>query len=192
MQNGIERPIAYASRTLSKSERNYCVTMRELLAAYTMMRHFRHFLLGKQFKLRTDHSSLMYLNNLSLENMLGRWQNYLATFDFIIEHRAGKLHGNADGLSRVPRSCKLLECEHCEFHRLVMAAVSTRSATKKSQIDKEVRTKYPTMFDEETPSDRSTQMTQEVDSNDDTDPERSDHSGNTSDVSNETYCIFVE
>jgi hypothetical protein len=41
------------------------------------------------------------------------------------------------------------------------------------------------MFDEETPSDQSTQVPQEVDSSDDTDPELSDHSGNTSDVNDE-------
>jgi len=38
--------IAYASQTLSKSERNYCTTMRELLAVVSFVRHFRHYLLG--------------------------------------------------------------------------------------------------------------------------------------------------
>nr|XP_034338992.1 uncharacterized protein LOC117693065 [Crassostrea gigas] len=57
-QDGHEKVIAYASRTLSKSERSYCVTRKELLAVVHFVKGFRHFLEGQQFRLRTDHSSL--------------------------------------------------------------------------------------------------------------------------------------
>ena len=58
MQDGVERPIAYASRGLSKSERNYSVTKRELLAVVFYCKYFRHYQIGRKFKLRTDHAAL--------------------------------------------------------------------------------------------------------------------------------------
>ena len=58
VQDGVERPIAYASRGLSKSERNYSVTKRELLAVVFYCKYFRHYLILKKFKLRTDHATL--------------------------------------------------------------------------------------------------------------------------------------
>jgi len=50
--------IAYASRTLTKSESNYSVTQRECLAAVFDMKQFCHYLLGRSFTLMTDHASL--------------------------------------------------------------------------------------------------------------------------------------
>ena len=50
--------IAYASRTLSKSERRYCVTRKEMLALVYFVKYFRHYLYGRQFTIRTDHGSL--------------------------------------------------------------------------------------------------------------------------------------
>ena len=56
--DGVERVVGFASQTLTKSQRNYCTTNRELLAVVQMTKHFRHYLWGKKFLLRTDHSSL--------------------------------------------------------------------------------------------------------------------------------------
>lgn len=53
-----EQVVAYYSRSLSKPERNYCVTRRELLAVILAVRHFRPYLYGQRFVLRTDHASL--------------------------------------------------------------------------------------------------------------------------------------
>jgi hypothetical protein len=60
-ENGDERVIAYGSKTLSKEQRRYCVTRRELLAIVVFLLQFRHYLLGKEFVVRTDHSSLRWL-----------------------------------------------------------------------------------------------------------------------------------
>ena len=54
-QGGEERVIAYFSRSLTKSERQYCVTRKELLALVTAVRHFHHYVYGWHFKVRTDH-----------------------------------------------------------------------------------------------------------------------------------------
>ena len=58
---GTERVIAYASRVLSKAERRYYVTRRELLAVVFFIDDFRHYLIGRSFTLRTDHGSLTWL-----------------------------------------------------------------------------------------------------------------------------------
>lgn len=46
--NGAERPVAFASRTLSKQERNYCTTRKELLAMVHFARYFKHYLTRKK------------------------------------------------------------------------------------------------------------------------------------------------
>ena len=108
--NGDERPLGFASKTLSRTQRNYCTTYRELLAVVEMVQHYRHYLWGREFLLRTDHSSLRWLKNYNdADGMLARWLAKLQQYDFKIEHRAGKDHGNADGLSRC-HSCKNDEC----------------------------------------------------------------------------------
>jgi len=58
---GTEHVIAYASRLLSKTERNYCTTRKELLAVITFLSHFRQYLLGRHFTVRTDHGALTWL-----------------------------------------------------------------------------------------------------------------------------------
>lgn len=109
---GSERAVAYFSRALSRTERNYCVTRRELLAVVLALRHFRPYLHGNRFLLRTDHASLTWLLNFKQpEGQVARWLEALQEFDFEIQHRAGKHHGNADALSRRP--CALEECRHC-------------------------------------------------------------------------------
>ena len=115
VQNGRKTVIAYGSKTLSKSQRKYCTTYRELLAVVLFIKNFKHYLYGRHFLLRTDHSSLLWLKNFKEpEGMLARWLSFLETYDFEIKHRKGSLHVNADGLSRRPlRRCKRLDCSQC-------------------------------------------------------------------------------
>ena len=63
VQEGQEKVIAYASKALNKSQRRYCTTYRELLAAVVFIKHFRSYLGTQTFVLRTDHSSLQWLLN---------------------------------------------------------------------------------------------------------------------------------
>ncbi|MEN7973501.1 MAG: reverse transcriptase domain-containing protein [Verrucomicrobiota bacterium] len=115
VQNGEERVLGYYSKTLSRTQRNYCTTQRELLAVVEATDHFRVYLLGQKFKLRTDHASLRWLINFKdPTGKLARWISRLADFDYVIEHRPGRLHTNADALSRRPtRRCPRLDCLHC-------------------------------------------------------------------------------
>ena len=111
VQQGKERVIAYYSRVLTKTERQYCVTRRELLAVICAVKHFHHYLYGRHFVIRSDHGSLRWLLNFkNAEGQMARWLGDLGTYDYEIQHRPGSQHGNADGLSRRP--CH--ECTYCE------------------------------------------------------------------------------
>ena len=101
--DGTERVIAYASRALTRQERRYCVTRRELLAAVEFTHHFRCYLIGRKFTLRTDHASLTWLQNFrEPEGQLARWLERLQEYDFELVHRPGRQHSNADAMSRMP------------------------------------------------------------------------------------------
>jgi len=103
--DGVERPIAFFSRVMNSAQRNYGPTRRELLAVIAGFQHFRHYLVGATVILRTDHYSLKWLRTFKRpEGILARWIETLAEFDYTVEHRPGRLHSNADGLSR--RFCK--------------------------------------------------------------------------------------
>ena len=103
--DGQERPIAFYSRVMTPAQMNYCATRRELLAAIAALQHFRHYLLNVQVVLRTDHHSLKWLRTFKRpEGILARWMETLAEFDITIEHRPGRVHCNADSLSR--QACK--------------------------------------------------------------------------------------
>ena len=62
-QDGVERVISYFSKSLTKAERNYCVTRRELLAVVIAVKHYHHYhyLYGTRFIIRTNHSALRWL-----------------------------------------------------------------------------------------------------------------------------------
>ncbi|GFV64241.1 retrovirus-related Pol polyprotein from transposon opus [Trichonephila clavipes] len=107
--DGQERVIAYFSKCLSKPERNYCVTRKELLAIVKAVEHFHPCLYSRRFLLRTDHASLTWLLNFkNSEGQIARWIQRLQEYDVKIRHRKGSAHGNADALSRrpCPESCK--------------------------------------------------------------------------------------
>ena len=110
--DGKEKVIGYFSKCFSKTERRYCVTRGELLAIVNSIKFFHHYLLGRNFLVRSDHSSLKWLFNFkNVEGQLARWLTFLSGYDFSIEHRVGKLHSNADALSRRP--CLENDCKYC-------------------------------------------------------------------------------
>ena len=138
IQNGIECVIAYCSRALRPSQRKYCTTKREMLAVVSMCVQFRSYLRGARFTLRTDHKSLVWLHRFKdTEGMMARWLHTLHQFQFTIIHRAGRDHGNADGLSRAPtdpcRQCTRVECPRVD----TTAEVTTQPFDDASVADSE-------------------------------------------------------
>ena len=81
------RPVYYASRKLSKAERNYSTTEREALGMVYSVTKYRHYLLVRKFSFQVDHSALLYLvSKASLIGKIARWTLLLQEFEFDIFH----------------------------------------------------------------------------------------------------------
>lgn len=114
-KEGKEWVVAYFSKKFTPPERNYCVTRKELLAVVKSVDHFHPYLYGARFKVRTDHAALRWLKTLkNPEGQLARWIGKIEQHDYEIEHRQGRVHGNADSLSRRPCPVDCTHCSRCE------------------------------------------------------------------------------
>lgn len=104
-QNGGTEKVIYAfSKTLDSTQRNHSVTDKELLAIVKSVEYFRWYLLGKEFKLKTDHKALEYLKSAKeASSRMLRWGLKLQEYEFTGE-RCGPY-----GLSRY--------CERINYHQ---------------------------------------------------------------------------
>jgi len=106
---GETEKVTYVSRVLSKTEKNYCLTRRELLAMVKSIKHFHHYLYGRHFLIRTNHVLLRWLMSFKdLKGQLACSLEKLQQYNFEICHRKERMHGNANGLSR--HSCLEAKC----------------------------------------------------------------------------------
>lgn len=99
------RVVAYASRGLSRSEKNYPVHKLEFLALkWAISEKFQDHLYGVKFKVLTDNNPLTYvLTSVKLDTTGHCWLAALAMLDFDIFYKSGKKNADADGLSRKPQ-----------------------------------------------------------------------------------------
>jgi hypothetical protein len=130
VQGGEERVIAYASRVLRPAEVRYCVTRRELLAIIVFTKAFRQYILGRRFRLRTDHAALTWLQRTKEPiGQNARWLEQLGEYDFEIVHRPGTKHANADALSRHPCPVRT-PCSACKPESYVERCNAVRGASE--------------------------------------------------------------
>lgn len=102
-EDGSTHPIAYASRSLDKHEKNYGISELETLGLVWAVRYFRNYLLGHSCVVYTDHvACLSILNSNRPSGKLARWALTIQEMDLTIRHKSGKQNQNADALSRNP------------------------------------------------------------------------------------------
>jgi hypothetical protein len=110
MPNNSERPIAFASRSLTSAEKSYAQIDKEALGLVWGVKYFNHYLYGRHFQLVTDHKPLTHIFNpdkgipVTAAARMQRWALFLSGHDYRIVYKNTKEHGNADGLSRLPLS----------------------------------------------------------------------------------------
>jgi len=103
-EDGLWRPVAFLSKSLNETKRNYEIHDKEMLAIIRGLEAWRHLLEGAQYKFEiwTDHKNLEYFMKVQkLNRRQARWALYLSRFDFTLKHVAGSKMGKADGLSRI-------------------------------------------------------------------------------------------
>jgi putative transposase len=101
--DGLERPIAFYSRSLRNYEKKYFASEIEGLSIVESIKHFEVYLHGKPFTLLTDHAALQQIfSKKNSSPRLTRWALSLQHMDMVIKYKRGSLHGNADSLSRMP------------------------------------------------------------------------------------------
>ena len=106
--DGSERPIAYASRSLAPAERKYSHIEKEGLAVVFGVKKFHQYLLGRKLVVFSDHKPLQFLfcETRPVPPMasarIQRWALTLSAYNYQIVYRPSQLQANADGLSRLP------------------------------------------------------------------------------------------
>ena len=87
---------------MTVAEKNYDTSHKELLAIVKAVEHFKQFLYGKEFVIKTDHQPLIAIKTKTKPSIrLGRWLNDLADYNFKIEHKKVAENILADALSRL-------------------------------------------------------------------------------------------
>jgi len=130
-KEGILKPIAYGSKALTKSQRKYGTTQKELFSLVFFIEYWRHYLIGQAFEVRTDHAALAWLKKSKhTSKLLERWlaiiensnidlptdiMSRMQEHEYTITHREGRQHQNADGLSRRPT--REVEVEQIELQQ---------------------------------------------------------------------------
>jgi len=99
----MEVVIAYASKALNSTEQHYSAYKKELYGLVHAINHFRYYLLGKKFKVCTDHRGLEWLMSTRAKSngpLVYRWQDVLGEYDLTIEYVSAAKMRHVDGLSR--------------------------------------------------------------------------------------------
>lgn len=129
--DGKDRPIAFASRTLSKSEvqQSNSTIENEALAIIYACKYFRPYIYGHKFTLFTDHKPLIYMFNMKdPSSRLVRWRLTLEEYDYDVQFKPGSQNVVADGLSRINH-------DEAEINAISNTDSSTENASLHNNVD---------------------------------------------------------
>jgi hypothetical protein len=133
-EDGKEKPIAFASKVLSKTERKWTETERELFALDHFVIHFKQYLYGQPFELISDHKPLVWLRTMKNPSpKLARWLMQLEAFNFTVNYKEGAKNANADVMSRLPEHEEVPETNTLEI--IDMESGISREEIRKAQED---------------------------------------------------------
>lgn len=146
-QQGVEKPVYFASKRLSSAEKNYSQIDKEGLALVFALKRFRYFLLGRHFVARTDHKPLIGLFGkgkpvpFNANSRIQRWALLLSQYDYDLEHKSGKDNVVAEALSRLPLHDDFKSNVPAEYVKLVesldfdeVSFSTIRDTTKKDPV----------------------------------------------------------
>lgn len=139
---GIQLPVAYASRSFTKGESNKSTIEQELAAIHWAIQYFKPYVYGTKFLIRSDHKPLTYLFALKQpSSKLTRMRLDLEEYDFVIEYIRGRENYAADALSRIEFS----DIRNTEINKILTVTTRLQSkqkdskATEKTDITEDVK-----------------------------------------------------
>ncbi|GBG61704.1 hypothetical protein CBR_g23219 [Chara braunii] len=106
--NGL-RPVEFMSKKIKTQKLQDSTYEKELYALVCALKHYKHFLMGRHFKIFSDHSTLEWMKSQGeLNDKLARYIQFIDMFDFELKHKKGCYNKVADALSRKPDSFALI------------------------------------------------------------------------------------
>jgi hypothetical protein len=139
--DGQFRPIAFASCSLTKAQRNYSQLDKEAFSIIFGLKRFHQFLYGRSFTIITDHKPLHTLFSptkpvpVHCAARLQRWALILASYNYSLEYRSTSAHSDADLMSRLPLPSTwdpVMENSDCYFLDGSAATAITHDIIKKA------------------------------------------------------------
>ena len=143
MPDGSQRPIAYASHTLSSAERNYSQIEKEGLAIVYAVKKFHQYLHGRRFTIFSDHKPLLgLLSEYSpIPSMtaarIQRWALLLSSYNYELRYQKGTANANADGMSQSPHQA--LETEISAVNNDIMMVNLSRAPVTSVEVKTRTR-----------------------------------------------------